>query len=274
MDSGNFTLGTKLRTDNYLYLLAFSQSVQQSDLDLVHLPLHHSDWNISALLYYDHLLTFDAEVQFIWSRLSNSSSKLFLLNRGLPLSSTSKNVHLANFYMADLPYRGCHPWAEFQQFFHAFVQVIVTIVLYGRDKRVIAGLVFSIVSGICVTIVSLTFSHSTITVSLYPIGCHDVLDLKKIDATYLTRSSAFHHSTWTDPTISGFHGLGTHSDIRCSSIQHDSHQSLPRALSTKSKVISVYDYCPGWSVWPTFHLISHNDLTVKMLPGLHRLYVF
>jgi hypothetical protein len=68
------------------------------------------------------------------------------VHRGLPLSSTSKNVHLANFYMADLPYRGCHPWAEFQQFFHgrfqisgyiyyitslslaciAFVQVIVT----------------------------------------------------------------------------------------------------------------------------------------------------
>ncbi|KIK65885.1 hypothetical protein GYMLUDRAFT_70162 [Collybiopsis luxurians FD-317 M1] len=149
MDSINFTLGTKLRTNNYLYLLAFT------------------------LLYYDHLLTFDAEVQFIWSHLS--TSKLFLLNRYFSFGGNIVVLLLMFFVQAGV--LSCHPWAEFQQFFHAFVQVIVTIlmtmqivVLYGRDKRVIVGLVFAIVLGICVTIVSLTFSHSTIAVSLYPIG--------------------------------------------------------------------------------------------------------
>ncbi|KIK65865.1 hypothetical protein GYMLUDRAFT_38355 [Collybiopsis luxurians FD-317 M1] len=159
MDSRNFTLETQLRTDSYLYLLAFT------------------------FLYYDHFLTFDAEVRFIWSRLSKFSSRLFLINRYFSFGGNI--VILLSMFFAPAGASSCHPWEEFQEFFHAFVQVIVAILLtmrivalYERDKRVIAGLVFIIVSGICATIVSLYFSDSTAAVSLFPIGCHDVLSLE------------------------------------------------------------------------------------------------
>ncbi|GAW07282.1 hypothetical protein LENED_009261 [Lentinula edodes] len=114
----NYSLGTKLRADSCLYLFAFT------------------------LLYYDHLLTFDDEVN-------------------------------------------CHPWEEFQEFFHAFAQIIVATLLtmrvyalYARDRRVLIVLTGIILFGIGATVISLVFSESTPAPSLFPIGCHDILDLK------------------------------------------------------------------------------------------------
>lgn len=155
----NYSLETKLRTDSYLYLFAFT------------------------FLYYDHFLTLDAEVKFVWARPRSFSSRLFLLNRYFAF--VGNIVILLSMFVAPSGASSCHPWEEFQQFFHAFVQVIVAILLtlrvhalYGRDIRVAIGLGGIIIFGIGATVASLAFSQSTPAPSLFPIGCHDVLDLK------------------------------------------------------------------------------------------------
>ncbi|KAJ3782551.1 hypothetical protein GGU10DRAFT_436580 [Lentinula aff. detonsa] len=155
----DFSLETKLRADSYLYLFAFT------------------------FLYYDHLLTFDDEVRFIWSRPNHFSSRLFFLNRYF--SFVGNIVILLSMFFAPSSPSSCHPWEEFQQFFHAFVQVIVAILLtmriyalYGRDRRVAVTLSGIIVFGVGATVISLAFSESSIATSLFPIGCHDALDLK------------------------------------------------------------------------------------------------
>ncbi|KAJ4485240.1 hypothetical protein J3R30DRAFT_3679944 [Lentinula aciculospora] len=155
----NYSLGTKLHADSYLYLFAFT------------------------FLYYDHLLTFDEEVRYIWSRPNHFSSRLFFVNRYF--SFLGNIVILLSMFFAPSGPSSCHPWEEFQQFFHASVQIIVAILLtmrvyalYGRDKRVAIALTGIIVFGVGATAVSLVFSESTPAPSVFPIGCHDVLDLK------------------------------------------------------------------------------------------------
>jgi hypothetical protein len=123
------------------------------------------------------------EVQFIWACPKSFSSGLFFLNRYFAFLGNI--VILLSMFFVPSGVSSCHPWEEVQEFFHAFVQVIVAILLtlriialYGRDRRVIMGLSGIIVFGIGATVVSLAFSESTIATSLYPIGCHDVLTLK------------------------------------------------------------------------------------------------
>ncbi|KAJ4468485.1 hypothetical protein C8R41DRAFT_871174 [Lentinula lateritia] len=155
----NYSLGTKLRADSCLYLFAFT------------------------LLNYDHLLTFDDEVEFIWSRPNHFSSRLFFVNRYF--SFVGNIVILLSMFFAPSGQSSCHPWEEFQEFFHAFAQIIVATLLtmrvyalYARDRRVLIVLTGIIVFGIGATIISLVFSESTPAPSLFPIGCHDILDLK------------------------------------------------------------------------------------------------
>ncbi|KAJ3893403.1 hypothetical protein GG344DRAFT_63814 [Lentinula edodes] len=66
-----------------------------------------------------------------------------------------------------------------------FAQIIVATLLtmrvyalYTRDRRVLIVLTGIIVFGIGATVISLVFSESTPAPSLFPIGCHDILDLK------------------------------------------------------------------------------------------------
>ncbi|KAH7881643.1 uncharacterized protein C8R40DRAFT_1079212 [Lentinula edodes] len=155
----NYSLGTKLRADSCLYLFAFT------------------------LLYYDHLLTFDDEVKFMWSRPNHISSRLFFLNRYF--SFVGNIVILLSMFFAPSGQSSCHPWEEFQEFFHAFAQIIVATLLtmrvyalYARDRRVLIVLTGIILFGIGATVISLVFSESTPAPSLFPIGCHDILDLK------------------------------------------------------------------------------------------------
>ncbi|KAF9071454.1 hypothetical protein BDP27DRAFT_1446347 [Rhodocollybia butyracea] len=172
-NGGNINLATKSHADSYLYLFA------------------------STFLYYDHLLTLQDEVVYIWSRPNTVSSGMFFVNRYF--SFTGNILILLSMFMVPsevgyitsqgfeykLRTHSCHPWEELQEFFHAFVQVIVAILLtlriyaiYGRDRRVIIGLAAIIVFGIGATVASLAFSESTPVPSPFPIGCHDVLNTK------------------------------------------------------------------------------------------------
>ncbi|KAJ3837463.1 hypothetical protein F5878DRAFT_622387 [Lentinula raphanica] len=155
----DYSLVAALRTDSYLYLFAFT------------------------FLYYDHLLTLDEEIKFIWSRPYHSSSWLFFLNRYF--SFVGNIVIFLSMFFAPSGPSSCHPWEQFQQFFHASVQIIVAILLtmrvyalYGCNRHVAVVLSGIIIFGVCATAVSLTFSKSSIATSPFPIGCHDTLNLK------------------------------------------------------------------------------------------------
>ncbi|KAE9404329.1 hypothetical protein BT96DRAFT_935704 [Gymnopus androsaceus JB14] len=52
--------------------------------------------------------------------------------------------------------------------------------IYGRDRRIIIVLSSLIFIGIGATAASLAFSKSTAITSPFPVGCHDVLDLRKV----------------------------------------------------------------------------------------------
>ncbi|KAJ3771489.1 hypothetical protein FB446DRAFT_740275 [Lentinula raphanica] len=155
----DYSLVAALHTDSYLYLFAFT------------------------FLYYDHLLTLDEEIKFIWSRPYHSSSWLFFLNRYF--SFVGNIVIFLSMFFAPSGPSSCHPWEQFQQFFHASVQIIVAILLtmrvyalYGCNRHVAVVLSGIIIFGVCATAVSLTFSKSSIATSPFPIGCHDTLNLK------------------------------------------------------------------------------------------------
>ncbi|KAJ3813463.1 hypothetical protein F5876DRAFT_63123 [Lentinula aff. lateritia] len=68
-----------------------------------------------ALLYYDHLLTLDAEIRLIWKRSRNSSRYLFLFNRYLAFFGNiaaaypvySSSLTLSNIHSADAGYSHC-----------------------------------------------------------------------------------------------------------------------------------------------------------------------
>ncbi|KAJ3850313.1 hypothetical protein EV368DRAFT_66713 [Lentinula lateritia] len=160
----NYSLGTKLESK----LVDFNFFV-------------HSTCGIKALLYYDHLLTFDDEVEFIWSRPNH----IFLIcgqHRDIAIDVLCS---FRSICTSSCSWGICHPWEEFQEFFHALAQIIVATLLtmrvyalYARDRRVLIALTGIIVFGIGATVTSLVFSKSTPAPSLFPIGCHDILDLK------------------------------------------------------------------------------------------------
>ncbi|KAJ3992030.1 hypothetical protein F5050DRAFT_1905564 [Lentinula boryana] len=151
LQSFSITKASIRRADSYLYLFAFRCS-------------RHS-FN-EAFLYYDHLLTFDDEVRFIWSRPNHFSSRLFFLNRYFSFVGNIV-ILLSMFFAPSSP--------------SVIVAILLTMriyALYGRDKRVAVTLSGIIVFGVGATVISLAFSESSIATSLFPIGCHDALDLK------------------------------------------------------------------------------------------------
>ncbi|KAJ3918984.1 hypothetical protein F5877DRAFT_66923 [Lentinula edodes] len=139
----NYSLGTKLRADSCLYLFAFND-----------------------------------EVKFMWSRPNHISSRLFFLNRYF--SFVGNIVILLSMFFAPsgqsvrVPVHG----TSFAQIIVATLLTMRVYALYARDRRVLIVLTGIILFGIGATVISLVFSESTPAPSLFPIGCHDILDLK------------------------------------------------------------------------------------------------
>lgn len=99
-----------------------------------------------AILYYDYLLTFPLEVQFLWSPGNQGWLTLAcLINRYLPLFG---HIPLAVSYLRsqrDIPF--CQGLHLYHEIFGIFMQVLAGLLcmirvyaLYGRNRRVLAAL--------------------------------------------------------------------------------------------------------------------------------------
>ncbi|KAH7878843.1 uncharacterized protein C8R40DRAFT_1066612 [Lentinula edodes] len=83
-----------------------------------------------ALLYYDHLLTLDAEIKLIWKRSRNSSRYLFLFNRYLAFFGNIAAAYPV--YSSSLTLSSCRYLVLYHRIFIALTQAIVTGILILR----------------------------------------------------------------------------------------------------------------------------------------------
>ncbi|KAJ3931243.1 MAG: hypothetical protein NXY57DRAFT_1008362 [Lentinula lateritia] len=83
-----------------------------------------------VLLYYDHLLTLDAEIRLIWKRSRNSSRYLFLFNRYLAFFGNIAAAYPV--YSSSLTLSSCRYLVLYHRIFIALTQAIVTGILILR----------------------------------------------------------------------------------------------------------------------------------------------
>ncbi|KAK7678700.1 hypothetical protein QCA50_018282 [Cerrena zonata] len=130
-----------------------------------------------CILYYDYVVTFTDEVNYIWPKPKAQSSWLFLMNRYFSVLSDIA-VNWGNF--ANLKtISACKKYAMFRQIMLVAAQVIVcficflrTYALYGRSRRV-AILILSISGGLfIVSCWSLVGQRSDYSING---GCHQAL---------------------------------------------------------------------------------------------------
>lgn len=121
--------------------------------------LRHNYLHFFAItcLYYDHFLTFDGEVEFIWKRRKSHSSLWFFLNRYLAFFGNLV-VTVVGLTALSLSDTSCRHYSLFRQTLLIVQQVIVctlltlrTYALYGRSLRVLRFLLGSgvVLAGVC-----------------------------------------------------------------------------------------------------------------------------
>ncbi|KAJ7720397.1 hypothetical protein B0H16DRAFT_1896843 [Mycena metata] len=109
------------------------------------LRLHHYLYLAPlTFLYWDHLLTFGDEVRYIWNRPKTASAYCFFLNRYL---AAFGGVAVTVFSYHEIPESRCPDFNRFRQILLIVNQVTVCLLLtlrihalYGRDKRIISGM--------------------------------------------------------------------------------------------------------------------------------------
>ncbi|KAF8980490.1 hypothetical protein BDQ17DRAFT_1263752, partial [Cyathus striatus] len=111
------------------------------------------------VLYYDHILTFDDEVNYIWNRPKRGSAYWFFANRYVTFFANLL-VTIAVFIFSDK----CTQFAIFQETLLVFNQLVVSILLalriyalYERSTRMLLCLFGMGASLLGVTIVCIVF---------------------------------------------------------------------------------------------------------------------
>ncbi|KAJ7867705.1 hypothetical protein B0H14DRAFT_2730781 [Mycena olivaceomarginata] len=147
-----------------------------------------------CLLYFDHLLTADAEVHFIWSRRRTTSTYWFLTNRYL--------AFLGNIPVAIMPFATLSPRVTILRQVHLFAtQVVVSLImilrvyaLYGSSLRVACLLLWI---GACVIAVTVWSMNGQKGAPAFLEGCHVAI----MRSTY---GCAWQSLLFLDCTIFGF----------------------------------------------------------------------
>ncbi|KAJ7443916.1 hypothetical protein B0H11DRAFT_2291395 [Mycena galericulata] len=108
-----------------------------------------------AILYYDHLLTFPGEVEYVWRRPKSRSAYWFFLNRYLTFFTTLP-ITVFNFVQFD--HDSCRKYALFRQVLLVIQVVVVDVILslrvyamYGLNKRILYILGVGVVVGFGIT---------------------------------------------------------------------------------------------------------------------------
>ncbi|KAJ7076505.1 hypothetical protein B0H15DRAFT_864063 [Mycena belliarum] len=129
-----------------------------------------------AILYYDHLLTFPAEVAYIWRRPKSRSAYWFFLNRYLNFFSTLP-VTVFNFVRFD--HAVCTKYAFFRQVLLVVQVVVVDLILslrvyalYGLDRRILYMFACATVIGMGITGWAISAQHNPRDLEDYSVpGC-------------------------------------------------------------------------------------------------------
>ncbi|KII90488.1 hypothetical protein PLICRDRAFT_697035 [Plicaturopsis crispa FD-325 SS-3] len=131
-----------------------------------------------TILYFDMILTFVDEVNFIWRRPKSVSSVLFLINRYL---SAASNAAILAFTNRTLSTESCKTFYTAQQnvliltqIFVGALMIIRTYALYARSKRILVSLI-----GLSAILIAITvWATSTVTGDITIVsgfgGCYDV----------------------------------------------------------------------------------------------------
>ncbi|KAJ7051299.1 hypothetical protein C8F01DRAFT_1174937 [Mycena amicta] len=165
-----------------------SMSDFSSDEDTISL-VHQILWQDAshligpALLYWDHIITLDVEVQYIWKRRKSMSAYWFFINRYVAFAG--------NIPVTILPYwvvsrKACMDAATLRQVLLIFTEVVVSVImilrvyaLYYRDIRVVLGL--SLLGAGVMTVCVWAMLGQNTAPALYG-GCHIAIST----ATYHT----------------------------------------------------------------------------------------
>ncbi|KAF9061371.1 hypothetical protein BDP27DRAFT_1406711, partial [Rhodocollybia butyracea] len=83
-----------------------------------------------TILYYDHFLTLDKEIQFIWKRPRNSSSYLFFINRYFAFFGNIAGC--ISLFIPSLSSSSCQSFELYDRLFRSITQGIVTALLSLR----------------------------------------------------------------------------------------------------------------------------------------------
>ncbi|KAF8876006.1 hypothetical protein BD779DRAFT_1804447 [Infundibulicybe gibba] len=129
-----------------------------------------------VFFYYDHLITIDREIKFVWMRPKKPSTYWFLANRYFLFSV---NIVVASFEFTPFKSpKSCERYKLSQQVFAGLNQLLVSALmtlrvyaLYGCSLRVLGGLAIlgaAIISITCWAV----FAGQTTAISQQTFGCH------------------------------------------------------------------------------------------------------
>ncbi|KAH8813546.1 hypothetical protein DL96DRAFT_523509 [Flagelloscypha sp. PMI_526] len=112
------------------------------ELNMVLIEAHLRTFSM-AMLLYDHLLTFDDEILYIWTPRWNKSTFLFLLNRYFGLAMNVLAVICAHCHWTSKTFGTCYKLNTFHLVSFVLVQGISCLIislrtyaLYGCSKRI------------------------------------------------------------------------------------------------------------------------------------------
>ncbi|KAF8957384.1 hypothetical protein BDZ97DRAFT_108688 [Flammula alnicola] len=150
VDYGSPSTARDIRIHDYLYVFAIS------------------------LLYYDHAITSNQEIEYLWRRPKNRSSYWFFVNRYLAFFG---NIAVSILGFTTLSSQVCKRYSMFRQALLFANQVVVCILLtwriyalYGRSMRILACMIGSGAIMVTISLWAL-FAQKTAT-SENGSGCH------------------------------------------------------------------------------------------------------
>ncbi|KAF5351570.1 hypothetical protein D9758_007225 [Tetrapyrgos nigripes] len=133
-----------------------------------------------VFLYWDHIITFSMEVEYLWTHFGSLSSYMFFLNRYF--SSLGVIAVTVSLFSNSLTAASCKPFHSYRQALLVLTQVIVCILLtlriyalYGRSLKMLVYMLsfgFFLAGVACFALFFGGQSQSSVT----SMGCHTELE--------------------------------------------------------------------------------------------------
>jgi hypothetical protein len=153
-----------------------SESFTPLHPDMIYETRLHTYFHFLAIgiLYYDYLLTLEAEVKLIWGRRKMFNAYWFFANRYLAFFA---HIVLTVISMYSLSAKGCRSYNLFRQLLLFVTQILVGIILtlriyalYGCSKKILC---FMLACGAVMTIIaSVSIVGQKSDVAHPSTGCH------------------------------------------------------------------------------------------------------